>query len=62
MTTKRTYKILSAIGEETPQGNVAFEQLERFVNEHISKGWLPLGSITISAVVGPSRMLKKSLH
>ena len=38
MSTTLTYKILCAVGEETPKGNVAFDQLEQFVNEHIREG------------------------
>ena len=48
-----TYKILKSAGEETPKGNVAFEQLEKLVNEHVQDGWQPVGSIAVSSVVGP---------
>jgi hypothetical protein len=47
-----TYKILRSIGEETAKGNIAFDQLEQFVNEHIRDGWKPVGGITVSSVVG----------
>lgn len=53
MAIKLTYKILRSVGEETPQGNVAFDQLEQFVNEHIRDDWRPVGGITVSSVVGP---------
>ncbi len=53
MSTKLTYKILSAVGEETPKGNTTFGQLEQFVNEHIREGWQPMGGIAISSVIGP---------
>lgn len=38
MTAKLSYKIIKAVGEESSNGNAAFEQLEQFVNEHINKG------------------------
>lgn len=53
MTAKMNYKIINAVGEESSNGNAAFEQLEQFVNEHINKGWRPVGGIAVSAVVGP---------
>jgi len=53
MATKHTYKVLSVVGEETPHGNAALEQLEHFVNEHISEGWMPIGGVAVSAVIGP---------
>lgn len=53
MTIKLTYKILVAIGEETPKGNTAFDQLEKFVNEHICESWQPAGEITVSSVAAP---------
>lgn len=56
MSTKLTYKILSAVGEETSKGNTAFDQLEQFVNEHIREGWQPVGGIAVSSVVGPKSL------
>jgi hypothetical protein len=53
MTTKLTYKIIKAIGEENAGGNAAFDQLEQFVNEHIRDGSQPVGGIAVSSVVGP---------
>lgn len=61
MAIKLTYKILRSVGEETPQGNVAFDQLEQFVNEHIRDDWRPVGGITVSSVVGPRRFDKRQL-
>ena len=43
MTTKLSYKIFKAVGEESSKDNTAFEQLEQFVNEHIREGWRPVG-------------------
>jgi hypothetical protein len=48
MMMKLTYKILRSVGEETPKGNVAFDQLEQFVNERIRDGWRPVGGIVVS--------------
>lgn len=45
-----TYKILKSAGEEAPKGNVAFEQLEKLVNEHIQDGWQPVGGIAVSSI------------
>lgn len=42
-----TYKILKSIGEETPKGNVSFDQMEKLVNEHIQDGWQPVGGIAV---------------
>jgi hypothetical protein len=53
MTNKLTYKIVKAVGEETVKGNVAFDQLEQLVNEHIGEGWQPVGGIAVSSVAGP---------
>lgn len=53
MTTKLAYKILRSVGEETPKGNIAFDQLEHLVNEDIRDGWRPSGGIAVSLVVGP---------
>jgi len=53
MINKLTYKIVKAIGEETVKGNVAFDQLEQLVNEHIGEGWQPVGGIAVSSVAGP---------
>jgi hypothetical protein len=53
MAVKLAYKILRSVGEETPKGNVVFNQLEQFVNEHIRDGWRPVGGITVSSIVGP---------
>lgn len=53
MSTTLTYKILCAVGEETPKGNVAFDQLEQFVNEHIREGWQPVGGIAVSSIASP---------
>jgi len=53
MTTKLAYKILRSVGEETAKGNIAFDQLEQAVNEHIRDGWGPSGGIAVSSVVGP---------
>jgi hypothetical protein len=53
MSIKLIYKILSAVGEETPKGNTAFDQLEQFVDEHIREGWQPAGGIAVSSVAGP---------
>lgn len=54
MAAKLTYKVLRFVGQETPSGNPAFEQLERSVNEHIAQGWHPAGGVAVAAVVGPS--------
>lgn len=35
MTTKLSYKIIKAVGEESSKVNAAFEQLEQLVTEHI---------------------------
>ncbi len=53
MTAKGTYKVLTAVGEQTSRGNGAFEQLETFVNQHISEGWKPSGGIAVTSIVGP---------
>lgn len=53
MINKLTYKIVKAVGEETVKGNAAFDQLEQHVNEHIGKGWQPVGGIAVSSVAGP---------
>jgi hypothetical protein len=53
MAVKLVYKILRSVGEETPKGNVVFDQLEQFVNEHILDGWQPVGGIAVSPIVGP---------
>ncbi len=47
------YIILTAVGQETPSGNSGFELLEKQVNEHISKGWQPVGGVSVAPVVGP---------
>jgi hypothetical protein len=53
MTNTLTYKIVKAVGEETAEGNAAFDQLEQFVNEHIREGWQPVGGLAVSSVAGP---------
>ena len=53
MINKLTYKIVKAVGEETVKGNVAFDQLDQLVNEHIREGWRPVGGIAVSSVTGP---------
>ena len=53
MAKKLSYKLLSFVGEEKPNGNAAFELLEREVNDHIAEGWQPLGGVAIAAIVGP---------
>lgn len=53
MSKKVTYKIVTAVGEETVNGNVAIVQLEQLVNEHIGEGWQPVGGIAVSSVTGP---------
>lgn len=53
MNSKLTYKIVTAVGEETVNGNVAIVRLEHLVNEHVGEGWQPVGGIAVSSVVGP---------
>lgn len=53
MINRLTYKIVKAVGEETVKGNVAFDQLEQLVNEHICDGWQPVEGIAVSSVAGP---------
>lgn len=47
------YKIITALGMESPHNNAALGQVEQFVNDDIAKGWRPLGGISITAVEGP---------
>ena len=47
------YKILTAVGEETPNGNTAFIRLTEQVEAHLKEGWKLAGGLTSCAVVGP---------
>ena len=52
LVTTRLYKIVTAVGEETVNGNVAIVQLDQLVNEHIGEGCQPVGGIVVSSVTG----------
>ena len=47
------YKIVTALGAESPHNNTAIGQVQQFVNDDIAKGWRPLGGISVTSVVGP---------